>query len=463
MTTDGGSSSTAASGNSALSNATPEQMKEMMAMLQTMQTSESSASGGESSRPPSGATANAYSLPLHRLPPLPSACHPVRRFVTANRRLSTILACAVGFFMAYSLAHSHSGSRTDAYGAPVALSSGETKKGLMSDFVIKSPFAKQDDLLYYNVPGKTGADSTEQSALPRSSYPDGGAAVCFLVTSSHKDVSDIQTALHSLAFLQGDQNRNLPPSPILVFNEGDLSQEQILAMVSSTNRPIAFPKVDFSKFPDGFNPDDFDKGPQFKVAERKPWGYYQMIRFWVSGIWYHPAVERFETIMRMDSDSCFKKPNEYLPHMAHDHIVYHSQFVGVESEAGKEYLNGLFDFTKEYLARINRFPGNAMLWNFIETTWGSKGTLPLFRTNLEISSKAFMTRSDVDAWHRALTEEEPFGMFRFRWGDAVTRFIEAAVFATDETTLTMKAEGYEHKNGCSWVEVEKALQENGLL
>ena len=177
----------------------------------------------------------------------------------------------------------------------------------------------------------------------------------------------------------------------------------------------------------------------------------------------HAAYCRFEFVMRMDSDSCFNAPNTYLPHMMHDHLVYHSQFVGVESDAGKTYLNGLFDFAKEYLARVNKFPGNPMLWHYITTSWDYKQTLPVFRTNLEVSSKTFMLRKDVALWHQALTEQEPFGMFRFRWGDAVTRFLEAAIFATDETTLTIRASGYEHKKGCSWVEVEDALRKNGFL
>ena len=168
-------------------------------------------------------------------------------------------------------------------------SSGGIGGGIMSDFIIKSPFAKKDDLLYYNIPGK---NPTQAGTLSYTDYPEGGPVIAFLVTSNHKDVSDMQTALHSLAFLQGDQERGEPLSPVLVFNEADLSEEQVIAMVSSTNRPIAFPTVDFSLFPEGFNPDDFDKSPQFQVADRKPWGYYQMIRFWVTGIWTHPAIDR---------------------------------------------------------------------------------------------------------------------------------------------------------------------------
>ena len=148
--------------------------------------------------------------------------------------------------------------------------------------------------------------------------------------------------------------------------------------------------------------------------------------------------------------------------MMHEHIVYHSQYVGVEPEAGRPYLEGLFDFTVEYMSRVNKSPGNMMLWHFIESTWTSSQTLPLFRTNLEVSKKSHMQRVDVQKWHKTLTEEEPFGLFRYRWGDAITRFLEAAVFGTDDTVLTIRHEGYYHKHGCSAEEVEDALSKHNL-
>jgi len=247
-----------------------------------------------------------------------------------------------------------------------------------------------------------------------------------LVTNNSKDVEDLQVALRSLLFLQGDAKTTL--TPVLIFNEGDLSESQIEAIRSSTNRPIAFPEVDLTSFPTGFDPAQGNH--QFKVKNRKSWGYYQMIRFWITGIWVHPAIQRYEIVMRMDSDSCFKSPNSYLPYMAHDHLVYHSQYVGVESGSGRAYIEGLFDFAVSFMSQTNKQPGNVLLWHFIERIWTCENTLPLFRTNMEITRRSFMLREDVVKWHHALTEEEPFGVLKHRWGDAITRFMEVSIFAT---------------------------------
>jgi len=81
-------------------------------------------------------------------------------------------------------------------------------------------------------------------------------------------------------------------------------------------------------------------------------------------IWKHPAIEHFETIMRIDSDSCFKDVNSYLPNFMNDALYYHSQYVGFEN--GAEYVNGLYDFAVNYMqtVRIPSEPRNFLLWHF---------------------------------------------------------------------------------------------------
>ena len=339
-------------------------------------------------------------------------------------------------------------------------------------------FGKTDKTLYYHI-----TDDDKAVSLPKNDYPYGtGSAICILVSSRQQDVEDVQVALRSLAFLKGEQRNNdktqkqqqqqqqqqqlsIPLAPVLIFHEGDLTPEQIKVIRDATNRPIAFPVIDLSVFPNGFDPEGpvQNAPPGFEVANRRPWGYYQMIRFWITRIWEHDAIQRFDVIMRMDSDSCFTEPNEYLPQMLHNHLVYQSQYVGTEPPPGRPYIEGLYDFATNYLAKNNKLPGNSLLWQFIQTTWNSQNTLPLFRTNFEIVKRNFMQRPDVKQWHMALTEGEPYGVLRYRWGDAVIRFFDAAIFACDKTTLTIKPDGYNHKQHCTWPEVQQALKTHKLL
>lgn len=333
--------------------------------------------------------------------------------------------------------------------------------------IISTSSRQQYTLHYHNINNRRLDEEETEESTPISNvpvpieathHPKKGPVIACLVTNRQKDIDELQVALRSLAFLNGDDPEF--PAPVLVFNEGDLSDEQTQSIVQSTSRPVAFPLVDFTTFPAGFDPDAADSSnttgvKKFRVQGRSEWGYYQMIRFWVTGIWKHPALEPYGTVMRIDSDSCFKAPNNYLPNLKNPNLVYYSQYVGFED--GKNFTIGLLDFAKQFLRVNNRHAANPMLWQFIQTTWEAEQTLPLFQTNFEVSRKEWMQRADVMAWHDALTEAEPFGIFRYRWGDAVTRFLTAAMFASNEMIMTSHPDGYGHKERCVKEDVMQAL------
>jgi len=295
-------------------------------------------------------------------------------------------------------------------------------------------------------------EEKDDAAIPfaMTNYPTGGPVIATLVTNREKDLNELCLALRSLVLLRGDSKEY--PAPVLVFNEGDLSDEQIQSILRCTDRMISFPRVDFSVFPQGFN---FVTEQKFQVKGRSEWGYYQMIRFWLTGIWNHPAIEPYGIVMRIDSDSCFNEENPYLPYFKYDHINYHSQYVGFED--GKQFTDGLVDFAENYLEEQGRVPKNAMLWQFIKTTWEKESTLPLFMTNMEVSRKSLMYRPEIRAWHEALTEKEPFGVFRYRWGDAVVRYVTAAMFLSNSEVMVERAPGYRHKDRCIREDIEKAI------
>lgn len=289
-------------------------------------------------------------------------------------------------------------------------------------------------------------------------YPKGGAAICILTTNTDKDIGDLKLALRSLIFLRRDASSEYK-APVLIFNEGDLSEKQkndLIQSLSNSPRPISFPIVDFKDYPDGFTPETM--GVKFVVKGRpNPWGYHQMIRFWISRIWLHEAIEPYEYIMRMDSDSCFKQHNDFLPGTRNEDIVYHSQFVGVENR--KEFTSGLIEHSEKFLERYDKSAGNPMMWRYVQSIWKNEGTLPLLNTNFEVSRKSFMQKNIVKRWHESLTEEKPFGVFTHRWGDAVTRFLMCAMLTMNYEVDTSYPDGYGHKEQCLEEEVDATIQD----
>lgn len=311
-------------------------------------------------------------------------------------------------------------------------------------------------LPFYNL----NQDDEKPGYLPLDKYPEGeGPVIAALVSSRPSDIQDLKVALKSLAFLKGDKDPEAL-APVLIFNEGDLGRDTIKDIVASTDRPIGFPKVNFGSFPQGFDP--VKEKIAFPVKGRDPFGYVQMIRFWTTMVWKHPAVQHFDTVMRIDSDSCFKEVNDYLPNFMYDGLYYHSQYVGVEPNTGVAYIDGIIDFVKNYM-ETKKQPDQArnhLLWHYTESVWANMKTLPLFRTNFELAKRSFMQRGDVSRFNEALTEKEPFGVLRKRWGDAVLRFITMAVFEDNDRVMTVRPTGYYHKHGCSAEEVELALKKS---
>ena len=216
----------------------------------------------------------------------------------------------------------------------------------------------------------------------------------------------------------------------------------------------------------------FEARFHFKPLEgRAEWSYAQMIRFWTVGIWRHPAIQQYETLMRMDTDSCFLLRqqgaiNNGADAAAKEHSIsllprMDPKLVYQSIEAPPSYntfVHGLFDHAMNYVERENINPSYPELWEQAKKMWEEEENTPLFKTNFEVVQVSFFQRPDVIKWHESLSEMEPFGVWRNRWGDAHTRFLTIAMFGTKETVSTFMLDNdfYDHGRG-------KCLRRNGFV
>lgn len=292
-----------------------------------------------------------------------------------------------------------------------------------------------------------------------------------IVSNIQSDVDKLCLALRSLVFLQGDVDGF--PSPILIFQEGDLSSYQYEQIVLSTNgRPIAFPIVNLqSSFPKSFdlksylmsnnnNNSSSSNNAHITTITEEDLGYKQMLRFWISGIWKHSAIKPYDIIMRIDSDSCFKEVNSHLPNFVPNkqkRIQFHSQYVGREPH--KEYVKELYAFTLNYITRENIIPRNTVLWHFITATYTQYNTLPVFMTHNSIIRKSlFTSNKDVLKFHHAITDSYPFGVYYYRWADSAIFLLSVAIFLSDEYIMTNRMNGYYHRDGCIKSDVDLSIE-----
>lgn len=275
------------------------------------------------------------------------------------------------------------------------------------------------------------------------------SAIATLIPDTPNDLRDFCLGLRSLESLAVDDVTQ-KAAPVFAFNEGDISFEQKDMIRSCTDRPVYFPEVEFD-FPPGFNEamaieDKITKSVSQggQNLGRPAWGYAQMIRFWTSRIWKHPALQGYDTIMRIDTDSCFVNGGDpedlNLPGMM-KRYQYRSKGPGTGIN---QWIDGLYDFAVDHMKKEGITPSNPDLWKIIEDTWNEKHTLRTVGTNFEVSRLAFFQREDVAKWLDALTETPPYGVFRYRWGDAQTRVLTLAMFGTKDNILLKVHPGYKH-------------------
>ena len=245
-----------------------------------------------------------------------------------------------------------------------------------------------------------------------------GPAIASLVTNDENDIIDLCTALNSL--------KNLPDNssaPALIFNEDNLFPSQIELLRNCTPRELFFPLVNFSIFPRGFDPNNSTSN----WSRRSKWGYHQMINFWISNIWEHVAITPYDTIMRIDSDSCWSQrvqmdgPRRYLPGLPQGKVYYANQLMYDEPFVTERF----FEFTRDYIANNNLTVMNPDL---LQTHRNLDNLTRITYNNFEVASVDFMLRPEVRKWHDQITNKAPFYVYKYRWGDAIERFATMAIF-----------------------------------
>ena len=150
-----------------------------------------------------------------------------------------------------------------------------------------------------------------------------------------------------------------------------------------------------------------------------------MCRFWITKIWAHPVLENFSSFMRMDVDSCFgEETNSYLPGLpdmsegtggsnSQSHYVYSANTFGTDRS---HYSSGLMDLTETSMESNGIIPQNDALWNELKEEYNKTAGTKLVYNNFEVANISFFQQPEVMAYQRAVSEVEPFGVFRNRWG-----------------------------------------------
>ena len=247
----------------------------------------------------------------------------------------------------------------------------------------------------------------------------------------------------AISFLYHDQVQELAPkialldksisdnmsSDIIIFHTGYPLKAQMQAIAAVTKRQIIFHNVDeaFTSFPEGFNP--YLEDPTWR--KRGKWGYHHMCRFWFKLILNIPLVLEYEYLMRLDDDSKILGVwFNIFQFMMDRKAVYFANVEEADSNSGLPGLMNLKTFTFDYKEKYQIIPTNPAR---LARAFDIPNHIRLYNTNFDVIKVAFFNQPRIRHWTDAV--DATFGIFKYRWGDHVLRYITTALFATPSEVL----------------------------
>jgi hypothetical protein len=263
------------------------------------------------------------------------------------------------------------------------------------------------------------------------------AAIVVLTTAEFEDIEALSRNFGALGNALPNSN-----APVLVFHEGDLTTQQMDNLTTilhggGYSGEVHFPIVNL-ELPEGCC--DFE--PLW--TKRTPFGYQNMIRFWIKDLWNHPAIVDggFETVMRLDTDSIIyeRQPDDDLIPSLPPHLVYRGNTMNEDSG---DVIQHFGDFMNKILESWT--PQNRELIELFKGTWNSREAAPGIFNNFFIARTEFFRRTKVKELVDMMCCRPPdFFVYRYRWGDAIIHLFLLAMEADPDEYVIQPPVGYVH-------------------
>jgi hypothetical protein len=234
---------------------------------------------------------------------------------------------------------------------------------------------------------------------------------------------------------------------LLIMHSNYLSENSLKRLVNNIKRPILFLKVSsiFNMFPENF--DSCRTKSNWQI--RGKWNYQLMIRFWFKIIFELPQLQEYKYIMRLDDDSQIMNTwFNIFDEMRIKRAVYFANDVIIEEE---RRLPGTMKFKQVTLEYQKQNNITVKQPEMLQKAFGDDYILS-YSNNFEVMQIEFFRRSNVRHWIETI--DRTHGIFKYRWGDAILRYITMALFAEQHEVLHRSQYNlsYCHKK-CRWPKV----------
>jgi len=215
---------------------------------------------------------------------------------------------------------------------------------------------------------------------------------------------------------------------LLIMLSNDPYKSDLIRLTKRIKRQVLFLNIGilFNLFPIGFDP--CTTKTSYRV--RGKWNYLLMIRFWFKILFELPQIKKYEYIMRLDDDSKLKgRWINVFDEMRDKNAVYFANNVDIDLEEQLPGTMNLKQFTFDYIKQNNIKPKQ---FEILRDTFGNK-TVYNYYNNFEVIKMEFFRRKEVRHWIESIDSTN--GIFYYRWGDAIFRYLTLAIFAEKHEVL----------------------------
>ena len=258
--------------------------------------------------------------------------------------------------------------------------------------------------------------------------------ICFLVRSV-----DFETLAAMIKVVDSTYKDN-NVADVVFFHDDDYPlSADILNLRLITLRKINFVSIHnvFNRIPMAMDP--YKDDPNW--SKRKKWSYHNMIRFWFYDVMYVMKSLGYSYFLRLDDDSKFTNSvDDLFILLKEKNAVYIANIIFADLA---EVTKGLKELTLSHVKKHNIIPmnlerfGNAFL----------DDTCLLYYNNFEVVSIDFFLTPPVLNFAKAVLEDG--GIYRYRWGDHILRYVELSLFAKKSEVLEMDRDYHiDYCHGC---------------
>ena len=217
-------------------------------------------------------------------------------------------------------------------------------------------------------------------------------------------------------------------TPLLVMHSDHPDEDLLMRLANTTKRQMMF--LDISSIFNMF-PSDFDAcRTKSSWRKRGKWNYQLMIRFWFKILFELRQFKSYKYIMRLDDDSrILDRWINVFQEMRTKNAVYFANTIDTDSEKILPGTMKLKQLAIEYIALNNiTVKQPEMIRDGFHDTHMST-----YYNNFEVMKLDFFRRRNVRHWIEEVDRTN--GIFKYRWGDALLRYITLAIFAEKHEIL----------------------------